>query len=70
MLSVWWDWKGVVYFGLLPRNLTLNSEVYCQQLDKLNAAIDEKRPELVNRKDVIFDQDNLDLIHLWSLAKN
>ncbi|KAL7735182.1 hypothetical protein ACLKA6_014898 [Drosophila palustris] len=58
MLSVWWDWKGVVYFELLPRNQTINSDVYCQQLDKLNAAIKEKRPELINRKGVIFHQDN------------
>ena len=35
MLSVWWDWKGVEYFELLPRNQTINSDVYCQQLDKL-----------------------------------
>jgi len=57
-LSVWWDWKGVVYFELLPRNQTINSDVYCQQLDKLNAAIKEKRPELINRKGFIFHQDN------------
>lgn len=58
MLSVWWDWKGVVYFELLKRNQTINSDVYCEQLDKLNTAIKEKRPELVNRKSVIFHQDN------------
>lgn len=58
MLSVWWDFKGVVYFELLPRNQTINSDVYCQQLDKLNNAIIEKRPELVNRKGVVFHHDN------------
>ena len=58
LLSIWWDWKGPVYFELLPRNQTINSEVYCRQLDKLNAAVKEKRPELVNRKGVIFHQDN------------
>ena len=58
MLSVSWDWKGKVYSELLPRNQTINSNVYCQQLDKLNTAINEKRPELINRKDVIFHQDN------------
>ena len=39
MLSVWWDWKGVVYFELLPGNPMINSDVYCQQLDKLKTAI-------------------------------
>ena len=29
MLSVWWDFKGIVYFELLPRNQTINSNVYC-----------------------------------------
>ena len=35
---------------------TINSDVYCQQLDKLNIAINERRPELINRKGVIFHQ--------------
>ncbi|GFV31715.1 histone-lysine N-methyltransferase SETMAR [Trichonephila clavipes] len=43
---------------LLPDNTTINLEVYCHQLDKLNDAIQEKRSELVNRKGVVFHQDN------------
>ena len=58
MLSVWWDWKGVVFFELLPRNQTTNSDVYCRQLNKLNLMVKEKRPELVNREGVIFQHDN------------
>ncbi|XP_014488991.1 PREDICTED: histone-lysine N-methyltransferase SETMAR-like [Dinoponera quadriceps] len=54
LLSIWWNWKGVVFFELLPKNRTINTDVYCQQLNKLNAAIKEKRPELVNRKGIIF----------------
>lgn len=30
----------------------------CQQLDKLNKVIAEKRPELINRKRVVFHHDN------------
>ena len=30
---------------------------YCRQLNELNAAVKEKRPELVNRKGVIFHHD-------------
>jgi len=59
MLSVCRDWRGVVYFELLPRNLTIDSDVYCQHPDKLNGAINEKRPELVNRKGVSFLQNNV-----------
>ncbi|GFX08716.1 histone-lysine N-methyltransferase SETMAR [Trichonephila clavipes] len=49
------DEKG---HGLLPDNTTINSEVYCHQLDKLNDAIQQKRSELINRKGVLFHQDN------------
>lgn len=28
-----------MYFELLPRNQTINSDVYCRELDKLNSAI-------------------------------
>ena len=48
----------MVFFELLPRNQTINSDVYCRHLNKLNAAVKEKRPELVNRKGVIFRYDN------------
>jgi len=58
MLSIWWDWKGVVFYELLPKNKMINLDVYCGQLDKLNAAIHKKRPELVNRKGVVFHHDN------------
>lgn len=54
MLSVWWDWKDVVFFELLPRNRTITSDVYCRQLDRLNESVIQKRPELVNRKGVVF----------------
>ena len=58
MLCIWWDWKGVLYFELLPENQTINSNKYCCQLDQLKAALDEKCPELVNRKCIIYHQDN------------
>ena len=74
MLSVWWDFKGIVYFELLSRNQTINSNVYYRQLMKLDKEMKEKRPELATRKGDIFHQDNarhqLVHIHLWSLAKN
>ena len=56
MLCIGWDRKGVLYDELLPENQMINSK-YCSQLDQLKAALDEKRPELVNRKCIIFHQD-------------
>ena len=37
--SFWWDHKGIVYYELLPRNQTINAEVYIQKLTNLNNAI-------------------------------
>ena len=58
MVCIWWDWKGVLYYQLLLENQTINSNKYRSQLDQLKAALDKKRPELVNRKRIIFHQDN------------
>ncbi|CAK9796605.1 Histone-lysine N-methyltransferase SETMAR [Anthophora quadrimaculata] len=58
LLCVWWDWKGIIHYELLPSGQTLNSDLYCQQLTRLKQAIDQKRPELANRKGVVFHQDN------------
>ena len=58
MLCKWWDWKGVLYYELLPEKQTINSNKCCSQLDQLKAALDKKRSELVNRKCTIFHQDN------------
>ena len=58
MVCIWWEWKGVLYYELLPKNQTINSNKYCLQLDQLKAALNKKHPELVNRKCIIFHQDN------------
>ncbi|GFX35038.1 mariner Mos1 transposase [Trichonephila clavipes] len=42
LLSVWWDYKAIVYFELLPPNRTINSDFYIEQLTKLNNAVEEK----------------------------
>ncbi|KAL9910473.1 histone-lysine N-methyltransferase SETMAR-like isoform 1-T5 [Glossina fuscipes fuscipes] len=58
LLCIWWEWKGIIYYELLLYGQTLNSDLYCQQLDRLKIAIDQKRPELANRRGVVFHQDN------------
>ncbi|GFU47559.1 histone-lysine N-methyltransferase SETMAR [Trichonephila clavipes] len=50
--------KMIVIKKLLPHGETLNSDIYCQQLNCLKLAIDQKWPELVNRRDAVFHQDN------------
>ncbi|KAL6419693.1 hypothetical protein ACFW04_014569 [Cataglyphis niger] len=40
------------------REITINSEKYSSQLDELETAIEQKNPEIANRKGVVFHQDN------------
>ncbi|GFV13562.1 mariner Mos1 transposase [Trichonephila clavipes] len=58
LLCIWWDWKGIIYYEFLLYGQTLNSDLYCQQLDRLKLEIDQKRPELANRRYVVLHQDN------------
>ncbi|XP_024222499.2 histone-lysine N-methyltransferase SETMAR isoform X1 [Bombus impatiens] len=58
LLSIWWDWKGILYYELLPEGQTINSEKYCTQLEKLKEAIITKRPEMMNKRGFVFHYDN------------
>ncbi|KAJ0183809.1 hypothetical protein K1T71_000232 [Dendrolimus kikuchii] len=41
MLCVWWDWKGIIHYELLPPGRTIDSELYCEQLMRLNKKLRE-----------------------------
>ena len=58
VMCIWWYWKGVFYYELLPEHQPINSNKSCSQLDQLKATLDKKHPELVNRKHIIFHQNN------------
>ncbi|GFT20691.1 mariner Mos1 transposase [Trichonephila clavipes] len=58
LLCLWWERKGPVYYELLKQGETINVDLYCNQLDKLNAAIKQKRPVLASRKGIVFHHDN------------
>ncbi|GFV36713.1 putative DD34D transposase [Trichonephila clavipes] len=71
------DEKWVTYYDieLLLHGQTLNSDLYCEQLDRLKLAIDQKWPELANRRGVALHQDNARLHtsvvmrqNLWELG--
>ena len=55
MLCVWWMTSGPVHWELLPRGQTINSEVYCNQLDRVQAKLQLLG---VNPARVCFQQDN------------
>ena len=58
MLYIWWDIRGPIHYELLKPSEKLNSDKYCQQLDNLKTAVQEKRPEMFNRKDIVLHHDN------------
>jgi hypothetical protein len=45
-------------YKLLRPTKTINSQVYCQQLDRVNECLKERRLHLVNRKEVVFHENN------------
>lgn len=55
MLSIWWMASGPVHWELLPRGQTITSEVYCAQLDRVQAAL---RLRGIDPARVCFQQDN------------
>ncbi|GIY38980.1 transposase [Caerostris darwini] len=70
MLPVWRDYKGILYYDLLSRNQTINSNMYVQQLAKPSHEVQEKRSESTNRNDIVFQQDNAKLHRSLLLAKH
>jgi len=61
ILCVWKDWKGIIHYELLPPDNMIDSDFYYQQLMR---SIQEKRPELINRKDVVFHNNATNHTHL------
>ena len=60
MVSVFWDCKGVLLFETLPQNETIDSEYYCNQLDRLKIAMQQKIRRLSGNgfHSIHFLQDN------------
>jgi hypothetical protein len=48
----------LIYYELVPEGVTINVEVYSQQLEKMYTVLLEKYPALVNRKCMLLQQDN------------
>jgi transposase len=54
--GIWWDTEEIIHYEVLERNLTVTAERYCQQLRRLEEAIQQKRPG--RRHEVILQHDN------------
>jgi hypothetical protein len=44
MFCIWWGMEEIFHYELLKRNLTVTAERYCQQLRRLEEAIQHRRP--------------------------
>jgi histone-lysine N-methyltransferase SETMAR len=53
MLCVFWSARGVEYWELLEQGQTVNSELYCRQLNQLNQRLNRR-----HRAQVVFLDDN------------
>ena len=58
LLSIFWDYQGIVFFELIEKGKTIDSDIYSQQLLKLNEKLIKKRPALMNRKIPLLLHDN------------
>ena len=57
MASVFWDAHGILFIDYLEKGKTINSDYYIALLDRLSAEIKKKRPHMVKKK-VLFYQEN------------
>lgn len=48
---------GVIHHEIIPQDRTINADLYCEILSRVEEAMKEKRPER-KAKDVLFLQDN------------
>lgn len=55
LLCVWWMASGVVHWELLPSGQTVTSDVYCAQLQRVQAQLHQKG---INPARICFLQDN------------
>jgi len=58
MVTVWWSMSGVIYYEFLKQGKTITSDVYCEQLDKMNEKLKIQQPALINRKVPLLLHDN------------
>jgi histone-lysine N-methyltransferase SETMAR len=58
MCTVFWDRKGVLLVGFLHQGSAINASVYCDTLQKLRRAIQNKRRVMLSRG-VVMLHDNV-----------
>ncbi|PRD18931.1 UNVERIFIED_CONTAM: Histone-lysine N-methyltransferase SETMAR [Trichonephila clavipes] len=57
-LCISWGIRGIIHFEVLKPGETVNADLYCEQLDRLNQSLIEKYSAVINRKSVILQHDS------------
>lgn len=58
LFCVWWDWQKIICYELLFNGQTLNSNLYCQYLNRPNGSNRPQSPALANERRITFYPDN------------
>lgn len=58
LLCVWWNCKRIVHHEFLNPGESVTADVYSAQLERVQSALLQKQPSLVNRWGVILQHDN------------
>jgi [histone H3]-lysine36 N-dimethyltransferase SETMAR len=58
LLCVWWTSRGIVHHEYLNVGQTLTANLCTEQLQRVYDKLKQKQPSLVNRRKVLFLQDN------------
>ena len=61
MICEWWNYEVIIHFELVP----ITSEVYCQQLDHVHEIMQQRYPQLINRKRILLQQDKVRLCTIY-----
>ncbi|WKY06474.1 hypothetical protein Q1695_006568 [Nippostrongylus brasiliensis] len=43
MLCIWWEYEGAIHYVLLKRDISVDAEIYVEQMDRLRSAIEQER---------------------------
>ena len=52
LVTVWWNYKGIIHVDYLPPRETINADKHCTEIDVVQAKLLETEPVLVSRKGV------------------
>lgn len=58
MLSVWWNFEGVVHWELVPDGKAVNGSLYAEQLERMHGALQERYPRMIRQNRILLQQDN------------